>query len=293
MLENLVYGDCAKNVIYHVKNFHMNVISQQPHMQTVTQIAEYMVYTNYKPHLLKDDVFPIPPPGYEYFEMKVHAMIESNNDEEVDPDGIEKMGYEVSNWKPELNDILVCRNIVDNILLENEPLNNERIGKLLNIDHSLLNNIDKMITVSEPCNLCCWRKDRNPSIVVVCSGTEELCKFKYEFFAKWPEYLLSEINKTQMLLDCDTLEKYAQLMDILFSVKYIERAFELKAEIDNTMLSLHPYMCYPVTWYNALLYRYYCSPWVTPKGLHLEEEEEMENVEDVIPVSSDEGFESD
>ena len=44
------------------------------HMQTTTQIAEYMVYTNYKPHLLKDDVFPIPPPGYEYFEMKVHAM---------------------------------------------------------------------------------------------------------------------------------------------------------------------------------------------------------------------------
>ena len=79
MLENLVYGDCAKNVIYHVKNFHMNVISQQPHMQTVTQIAEYMVHTNYKPHLLKDDVFPIPPPGYEYFEMKVHAIIESNN----------------------------------------------------------------------------------------------------------------------------------------------------------------------------------------------------------------------
>ena len=184
MLKNLVYGDCAKNVIYHVKNFHMNVISQQPHMQTVTQIAEYMVYTNYKPHLLKDDVFPVPPPEYEYFEMKVHAMIESNNDEEVDPDGIEKMGYEVSNWKPELNDILVCRNIVDNILLENEPLNNERIGKLLNIDHSLLNNIDKMITVSDPCNLCCWTKDRNPSIVVVCSGAEELCKFKYEFFAE-------------------------------------------------------------------------------------------------------------
>ena len=79
--------------------------------------------------------------------MKVHAMIESNNDEEVDPDGIEKMGYEVSNWKLKLNDILVHRNIVDNILLENEPLNNERIRKLLDIDHSLLNNINKMITV--------------------------------------------------------------------------------------------------------------------------------------------------
>ena len=42
-------------------------------------------------------------------------MIESNNDEEVDPDGIEKMGYEVSNWKPELTDILVCRNIVNTL----------------------------------------------------------------------------------------------------------------------------------------------------------------------------------
>ena len=129
--------------------------------------------------------------------------------------------------------------------------------------------------------------------MVVCSGVEEICKFKYEFFAEWPEYVLSEINKTQMLLNCDTLEKYAQLMDILFSIKYTERAFELKAEIDNTLLSLHPYMCYPVTWYDALSYRYYWSPWVTPKGLHLEEEEEMENVEDVIPVSIDEGFESD
>ena len=97
-----------------------------------------------------------------------------------------------------------------------------------------------------------------------------------------------------MLLDCDTLEKYAQLMDIIFSVKYIEKAFELKAKIDNTLLNLHPHMTYVVTWYNALLYRYYCSSWVTQKGLHLEEgEEEVENVEDFIAVSSDEGLESD
>ena len=80
-------------------------------------------------------------------------------------------------------------------------------------------------------------------------------------------------------------------MDIIFSVKYIERAFELKAKVDNTLLNLHPYMTYVVTWYDALLYRYYCSAWVTQKSLHLEEEE-VEN-EDFIAVSSDEGFESD
>ena len=36
-----------------------------------------------------------------------------------------------------------------------------------------------------------------------------------------------------------------------------------------------------------------CTDTTLLHGLHLEEEEEMEHVEDVIPVSSDEGFESD
>ena len=38
--------------------------------------------------------------------------------------------------------------------------------------------------------------------MVICSGAEKLCKFKYEYFAELPEYLLSKINKTEMLLDC-------------------------------------------------------------------------------------------
>ena len=39
----------------------------------------------------------------------------------------------------------------------------------------------------------------------------------------------------------------AKLMDIIFSVKYTERAFELKVKIDNTLLNLHPHMTYVVT----------------------------------------------
>ena len=264
ILQNLVYGDCAKNVTYQMEKFNMNLVSQQPHMQTAAHIAEYAVYTDYKPHLLKDDVFPIPPVGYEYFEMETPAQIQDIDGEEVDPDGIEKLGYEVCNWKPQLYDFLVCRDIVNNRNWENiqNELNNEGVENIFNIDSSLLNNIDKMTAVADPCELCCWWKDRYPSTVIMCSGAEKLCKFKYEFFAKWPEYLLSKINKTEMLLGCDTLEKYAQLMDIIFSVKYIERAFELKAKVDNTLLNLHPYMTYVVTLYDALLYRYYCSPWV-------------------------------
>ena len=69
ILQNLVYRHCAKNVMYQMEKFNMNLVSQQPHMQTAAHIAEYVVYTNYKSYLLKDDVFPFPPVGYEYFEM--------------------------------------------------------------------------------------------------------------------------------------------------------------------------------------------------------------------------------
>ena len=113
MLQILVYGDCAKNVIYQMEHFNMNLVKQQPHMQTAAEIAECVVYTNYKPHLLKDDIFPVPPVGYEYFDMKVVAQIEDDGGEDevdgeiVDTDQIGKLGYEVCNWKLELNDIVV------------------------------------------------------------------------------------------------------------------------------------------------------------------------------------------
>ena len=99
------------------------------------KITEYVVYTNYKPHLLKDDVIPSPPVGYEYFDIKVVAQIEDDDGEDeidgdkVDTYQIEKLGYEVWNWKPELNDIMLCSDFVSNKPLENvqNELNNERM----------------------------------------------------------------------------------------------------------------------------------------------------------------------
>ena len=134
MVQNLVYGDCAKNVKYQMEHFNMNLVNQEPHMQTAAKIAESVVYTNYKPLLLKDDVFPIPPVGYEYFDMKVVAQIEDDDGEDegggdkVDTDQIEKLGYEVCNWKLELYDIMLCSDFMSNqpFDVQNE-LKNERI----------------------------------------------------------------------------------------------------------------------------------------------------------------------
>ena len=131
MLHNLVYGDCAKNVIYQMEHFNMNLVNQQPHMQTAAKIAEYVAYTNYKPHLLRDNIFPVPPVGCEYLDMKVAGQIEDDDEDNVngnklDTDRIEKLGYEVCNWKPELIDIVAHSNFVNNRLLENvqNKLNN-------------------------------------------------------------------------------------------------------------------------------------------------------------------------
>ena len=88
--------------------------------------------------------------------METPAQIQDIDGEEVDPDGIEKLGYEVCNWKPQLNDILVCSFIVNNRNWEHiqNELNKEGVENIFNIDSSLLNNIDKMAAVADPCELC-------------------------------------------------------------------------------------------------------------------------------------------
>ena len=50
----------------------------------------------------RDDIFPVPPVGYEYLDMKVAAQIENDDKDEVDAENvdtnqIEKLGYEVCN----------------------------------------------------------------------------------------------------------------------------------------------------------------------------------------------------
>ena len=59
--------------------------------------------------------------------LETPAQTQDIDGEEVDPDEIEKLGYEVCNWKPQLNDILVHRDIVNNRNWENiqNELNNE------------------------------------------------------------------------------------------------------------------------------------------------------------------------
>ena len=45
MLQNLVYSDYAMNVTYQIGHFNMNLVKQQPHMQTAAKIGSISICT--------------------------------------------------------------------------------------------------------------------------------------------------------------------------------------------------------------------------------------------------------
>ena len=45
MLQNLVYSNCETNVIYQMEHFNMNLVKQQPHMQTAAKIDSICICT--------------------------------------------------------------------------------------------------------------------------------------------------------------------------------------------------------------------------------------------------------
>ena len=55
------------------------------------------------------------------------------------------------------------------------------------------------------------------------------------------------------------------LLNIIFSVKFIERAVKLKVLIDDQIFQLHPTLSKVINWYNMLILRYYNPFWYIPE----------------------------
>ena len=60
---------------------------------------------------------------------------------------------------------------------------------------------------------------------------------------------------------CDTLKRYADLLDEIFNVKFIERAMQLKAMVDCQIMATYPHMVKIIAFYDMLIYRYYSPVW--------------------------------
>ena len=65
---------------------------------------------------------------------------------------------------------------------------------------------------------------------------------------------------TKILL-CDTMKIYAELLDEIFNVKFIERTMQLKAMVDCQIMAIHPHMAKIIAYYDLMIYRYYSPVW--------------------------------
>ena len=101
---------------------------------------------------------------------------------------------------------------------------------------------------------------------------------KYELFAAWPPELYKESEMMTRILMCDTLQIYAEFMNEIFKVKYIE--MQLKAIVDCQIIGIHPHMAKIIAKYDLLMYRYYSPVWNRNAEGKLELEAKVEGGDD-------------
>ena len=128
----------------------------------------------------------------------------------------------------------------------------------------MLHLVDAITLAADPCDICQWWKKMNKKCMTTCTGVKDLCKLKYDFFKEWPKEMMIHSDASYMLFNCDTLDKYAALLNIIFNVKFIERAIELKALVDHQLFQMHPHLFKVIGWYDMLILRYYNPMWYIP-----------------------------
>ena len=133
---------------------------------------------------------------------------------------------------------------------------------------------------NDPCFHCVWLKHKIPGKIINCTGIPKLCTMKYELFAALPPELYKESEMMTRILMCDTLQRYAEFMNEIFKIKYIERAMQLKAIVDYQIMGIHPHMAKIIAKYDLLMYRYYSPVWNRNAAGKLELEEKEEGGDD-------------
>ena len=63
ILKSIIKNSEAKDAMYIIEHFNMNLVNQQPHMLKATQVAESIIYPHFIQYKMKTDALPIPSPG--------------------------------------------------------------------------------------------------------------------------------------------------------------------------------------------------------------------------------------
>ena len=55
-----------KDAAYNIEHFNLELTKKMPHLVKTTQLAEFLIYSNYIPFQLTEGIFPVPPIGEEF-----------------------------------------------------------------------------------------------------------------------------------------------------------------------------------------------------------------------------------
>lgn len=273
--------------------FHKELKTEQPHMTNTTLCSEEMMCKSYIPMKLANDTFPVPALGKEYLKEYVAPLFpdacplqhpglqgvllpeettqpdECWTPEAVDPDTL--VEAESSKLKP----VQPCWDNVFQFLEEekvmlrnhNNHSNFTPVQRELDLSRAMamvdsrcsevMTHLNALTDLKDPCEFCKNLKRSAPDRIVECTGLQDVCVFKYEFYREWPVGMFREKSYNDTILNCTTRNKYMKLLNKIFSLKYIERAMRVKEIMDSDLLVISPHLAPVIKQYNALLYRYY------------------------------------
>ena len=156
------------------------------------------------------------------------------------------------------HNVKLCRKLKSRPRLPRKIL--DQISKYETLD-DIPHAIHKLSLATDACFHCVWLKHKVPGKIINCTGIPKLCSLKYELFNAWPPKFYKEAYLMTRILMCDTLKRYADLLDEIFNVKFLERAMQLKAMVDCQTMAIHPHIAKIIAFYDLLIYRYYSPAW--------------------------------
>ena len=155
ILMHILKNQQPKDTVYNIEHFNLELTKKMSHLMKTTQLAEFLIYSNYIPFQLTEGIFSVPPLGEEYTHeyvppMKSKIKYENKYDETVEKN---EYGHTQPAWKEELAE--KCNNIAENPSPDRDFLEKilNEISKCETLD-DILHAIHKLSLATDACFHC-------------------------------------------------------------------------------------------------------------------------------------------
>ena len=193
ILMHILKNQQPKDTVYNIEHFNLELMKKMPHLMKTTQLAEFLIYSNYIPFELTEGIFLVPPFGEEYTDEYVPPMKSKIKYENMYDETVEKNEYGCTPpaWKEELAEKY-------NNFAKNPSPDQDFLEKILNqiSKYEALDDIlhapHKLSLATDAYFHCVWLKHKVPGKIINCTGIPKLCSLKYELFNAWPAKFYQE-----------------------------------------------------------------------------------------------------